>query len=255
MFNFLKSVVQMDDIDSNEKQKNQELFKEMVKEVNEEKEVTVLNEGVTNLDLKGVKVETVKEPIVLEKEVEIPVVKEKVVPQVEEVVQPVIMREKETTEVRHITQPIFKKEVLPTRLVNTSLPTTNMPDTIEKPTDSEVKKYYEAHNRAVDTTEVLEAQVHRTVLPPIVKEKITPIIHEEIQPVIYQETIQPVVITETKPVYHKVVEAPRVIEEVRPMKTMEEARSLLEKIGTSTVTTVEPLSGQGLSKSNKTGQQ
>jgi len=210
----------------------------------EDKEVEGVGEAITDLNLKDVRIESVREPTIIEKEVEAPITKETVIPQVNEIVQPVIMRDTERTQVKHITQPIFHKSVLATQMIDTELSATSMPDTIEKPSEVEVTKYRVAHNREVNTTEVMPPQTTRTVLPPVVKERITPVIHEEIQPVIYQETVQPVVIRETKPVYHKVVEAPTVIEEVRPLKTLEEAKNLLDRVGQHTITGQAPLSSR-----------
>jgi len=205
---------------------------------NKDKDIGQVNESLNELNLKDVKIQSVKEPTIIEKEVEAPIMKETVIPQVNELVQPVIIRDTERTQVKHITQPIFNKDVLPTERVDTELPATTMATTVQKPNETEVRKYQQAHNRETNEYEVLPPQITRTVLPPIVKERVTPIIHEEIQPVIYQETIQPVVISETKPIYHKVVEAPTVVEEERPFKTMDEAKSLLDKVGSTTVTTV-----------------
>lgn len=213
-----------------------------------------ISSGVSKVSLNDVKVESVTQPTVVEKEVEAPVIKEKVVPKVNEVVQPVIYREKEQTEVKHVTQPLYNKDVLPTKLVQAELPTTIAPDTIAKPSAADVAKYQKAHSRDVSSSTVTEPQTERTVLPPIVKETVTPLVHEEIQPVIYQETIQPILITETKPIFHRVVEAPRVVEEIRPLKSVDEASSLLAKVGSSEIKVEPPRTGQSAS-GTKTGQQ
>jgi hypothetical protein len=260
MLNFLKEFSHSGD-ESKKKNEQKSTETQGLKEILPQEEskknqdVEGLTTGIASVDLKEkkVQVETVEEPAIIEKEVEAPVVKEKIIPQVQEVVQPVIVRDTERTEVHHIIQPLSNKEVLPTKVVQAELPVTTIPDTVEKPKEGDVSKYYEAHNREADSTKIMEPQVKRTVLPPIVKERITPVIHEEVQPVIYQETIQPVVITENQPFYHKIVEAPKVVEEVRPMKSLDDARALLEKIGTTTIKTES--AGQGSATKKEGGQQ
>jgi len=205
--NFLKEVVLHTDetkkegseaekqVSSNQGLKEVIPFKKEESITKEAKDIQDITQGTSSLSVQR---ETVQQATILEKEVETPIIKETVIPQVEEVIQPILNRDTETTEVRHITQPLSNTEILPTQYVSSELPSRAIPDTIEKPSDEEVKKYYDAHTREADTRVVQEAQVHRTVLPPIIKERVTPVIHEEIQPVIYQETIQPVIITETK---------------------------------------------------------
>jgi len=189
----------------------------------------------SGLTLKDTKEERIVAPSVLEEEVETPIVKEKILPKVTELVQPVLVRDTQRTEVRHVVQPLYKKNVLPTEVIEAQLPVTEIPDTIEKPSDEEITKYKTAHFHEVPSSEVTEPEIHKTVLPPIVKERITPVIHEEIQPVIIQETIQPILIHETKPIYHRVMEAPKVVEEVRPIKPLEEGQALLEKVGQTNI--------------------
>jgi len=231
---FLKEVIQSDSTEKKENKKHKLVEKAPPKQQNEGA-VEGLTEKITTVNLKDKTDERIMENPIVEKEVEVPVVKEKIIPQVKEVVQPVLVRETQTTEVRHVLQPLYKKEVRPTEIVETEFPSYTIPETFEKPRPEDISKYREAHFREISSSEVAQPQIEKTVLPPIVKERIIPLIHEEIQPVIMQETLQPILIHETRPIYHRVVEAPKIVEEVRPAKSVEDAKDLLENVGQTVV--------------------
>eukprot|EP01111_Echinosteliopsis_oligospora_P002741 TRINITY_DN141_c0_g1_i2.p1 TRINITY_DN141_c0_g1~~TRINITY_DN141_c0_g1_i2.p1 ORF type:complete len:253 (+),score=82.21 TRINITY_DN141_c0_g1_i2:102-860(+) len=170
------------------------------------KETVVVQPALETIEMKAAQVDLLEKPAVI---------KETVIPEQQEIIQPVIHREIEKTEIRHIIQPIYQEETLPVQIHDRELPAEFRGELRVGPS---IAEKLAADNQGIAPqiiTTTVAPTVTTIVNKPIIHEIIRPHIIEEIQPVIHRTIHEPHVVHERKDIYEKIVEAPVEVTETR----------------------------------------